>query len=106
MRTEKPFLAHILTLERLAKQLSMPQRTLSNAINRHFNQNFFEFVNHYRVEEAKTLLADPEHKSKTMIDVMADCGFNSKATFNTFFKKIVGSTPSQYRAEQRKNSDK
>ena len=102
MRSSKPFLAHILTLERLAKQLGMPQRTLSNAINRHFDQNFFEFVNHYRVEEAKTLLADPEQKGKTMIDVMADCGFNSKATFNTFFKKVVGSTPSQYRAEQLK----
>lgn len=98
METQKPFLAHILTLEQLAKQLEMPPRTLSNTINRHFKQNFFEFVNHYRIEEAKLLLSDPEQKGKTMIEIMSDCGFNSKATFNTFFKKLVGSTPSQYRA--------
>jgi len=100
MFEEKPFLANILTLEQLAKQLEMTPRTLSNTINRHFKQNFFEFINHYRVEEAKLLLANPEHKNTTMIEVMADCGFNGKATFNTFFNKLVGSTPSQYRAEQ------
>jgi AraC-like DNA-binding protein len=102
MLEKKPFLAHILTLDQLARQLEMPPRALSNTINRHFKQNFFEFVNHYRVEEAKTLLADPEQKTKTMIEVMADSGFNSKATFNTFFKKLVGATPSQYRADQYK----
>lgn len=100
MTIQKPYLANILTLEQLATQLSMPSRSLSNAINRHFKQNFFEFINHYRVEEAKTQLADPKHKSKTMIQIMSDCGFNSKATFNTFFKKIVGTTPSQYRTTQ------
>jgi len=100
MGSQKPYLANILTLEQLASQLSMSARALSNAINRHYQQNFFEFINHYRIEEAKIQLADPQHKSKTMIQVMADCGFNSKATFNTFFKKVVGSTPSQYRAAQ------
>lgn len=97
MENEKPYLTKILTLEHLARQLEIPSRTLSTTINRQFQQNFFEFVNHYRVEEAKTQLANPGQKDKTMIDVMADCGFNSKATFNTFFKKLVGSTPSQYR---------
>lgn len=99
MTEHKPFLANILTLDQLAKQLKMPSRSLSNVINRHYKHNFFEFVNHYRVEEAKQILANPEENKKTMIDVMADCGFNSKATFNTFFKKIVGSTPSQYRSK-------
>ena len=99
MTENKPFLANILTLEQLAKQLNMAPRSLSNVINRHYKHNFFEFVNHYRVEEAKTILADSSQRKKTMIEVMADCGFNSKATFNTFFKKLVGSTPSQYRAK-------
>jgi len=97
MTERKPFLANILTLDQLAKQLQMSSRSLSNVINRHYNHNFFEFVNHYRVEEAKQILANPDQSTKTMIEVMADCGFNSKATFNTFFKKMVGSTPSQYR---------
>jgi len=69
-------------------------------INRRFEQNFFEFINKYRVAEAKKLLEDPDHAQSTMIDIMADAGFNSKATFNTFFKKLVGSTPSQYRSSK------
>lgn len=100
METEKPYLANILTLEQLSGQLDMPPRTLSNIINRHFKQNFFEFINHYRIEEAKLQLANPELRNKTMIEIMGDCGFNSKATFNTFFKKIVNATPSQYREKQ------
>ncbi len=100
MENEKPYLANILTLEQLATQLEMTPRTLSTIINRHFKHNFFEFINRYRVEEAKRQLSNPELKTKTMIDVMADCGFNSKATFNTFFKKLVGSTPSQFRSKQ------
>lgn len=98
MEDAKPYLANILTLEQLAKQIEMPSRTLSNVINRHYQRNFFEFINQYRVDEAKRILADPEQNGKTMIEVMADCGFNSKATFNTFFKKLVGCTPSQFRA--------
>lgn len=100
MQTKKPFLANILTLEQLATQMSMPPRTLSNIINRHFERNFFEFINEYRIQEAKHQLADPANKNKTIIDIMDQSGFNSKATFNTFFKKIVGSTPSQYRAKK------
>lgn len=100
MESNKPYLANILTLEQLAKQLDMPPRTLSSTINRQFHQNFFEFINKYRVEEAKDQLSNPAEKHKTMIEIMADSGFNSKATFNTFFKKLVGSTPSQYREKQ------
>ncbi len=98
MEERKPYLANILTLDQLATQLEMSPRMLSTIINRHFEQNFFEFVNRYRVEEAKRQLSNPELKRKTMIEVMGDCGFNSKATFNTIFKKLVGSTPSQFRA--------
>ena len=100
MQTKKPFLANILTLEQLSSQMDMPPRTLSNIINRHFKRNFFEFINEYRIEEAKRQLSSPENKNKTIIDIMDQSGFNSKATFNTFFKKLVGVTPSQYRAKQ------
>ncbi len=100
MESQKPHLANILTLEQLANQIELPPRTLSNVINRSFNQNFFEFVNKYRVAEAQKLLGDSKNASRTMIDIMHECGFNSKATFNTFFKKLVGMTPSQYRSSQ------
>lgn len=100
MSEKKPYLNHVLTIDNLAKQLNIAPRTLSQIINRHFQQNFFEFINQYRVEESKALLICEKHKKSTMLDVMDLAGFNSKATFNTFFKKIVGSTPTQYRKDK------
>lgn len=97
MQTEKPYIQSGLNLERLAAQLKMQPRVLSYIINRTFDCNFFEFINNYRVEEAKLLLSDPAQENKTMLDIMLDSGFNSKATFNTLFKKKVGMTPSEYR---------
>ena len=104
MQNQKPFLANILTLEQLANQMNIAPRSLSNIINRHFKRNFFEFINEYRIEEAKSLLSNPDNKSKTIIDIMDASGFNSKATFNTFFKKLVGETPSQYRMKHKTNN--
>lgn len=97
MEQEKPYLTPALTLEKLAGQLRLQPRLLSNIINRHFDCNFFEFINSYRVEEAKRMLADKQYSDKTMLDIMLDVGFNSKATFNTLFKKKSGMTPSEYR---------
>lgn len=99
MEFHKPYLSHYLNLEQLANQLSMHPRALSSAIKHSFNTNFYEFINSYRIEEAKKLLLDPEQPNRTMIDILGEAGFNSKATFNAFFKKMVGMTPSQYRAE-------
>jgi len=99
MVAERPHLNHYLNLENLAGQLDLSPRQLSQIINRHYEKNFFEFVNAYRVEECKTLLSSIELKHLTMLDVMDRAGFNSKATFNTFFKKSVGKTPSQFRMD-------
>lgn len=99
MVQEKPYLAPALTLDKLASQLKMQPRILSHLINRHFACNFFEFINSYRVEESKRILSDPANNEKNMLDVMYDVGFNSKATFNTLFKKKVGMTPSEYRKQ-------
>lgn len=99
MEQEKPYLAPALTLDKLAAQLKMQPRILSHLINRHFDCNFFEFINSYRVEESKRMLADPASSEKNMLDIMYDVGFNSKATFNTLFKKKVGMTPSEYRKQ-------
>jgi len=97
MLEHKPYTHTVLTLNRLAEQIDITPRMLSAVINRHFKCNFSEFINAYRVDEAKTLLqANPD---KTIMEIMHDAGFNSKASFNTFFKKSVGKTPTEYRAK-------
>lgn len=79
--------------------MGIAAKDLSMIINRHFNLNFYEFVNGYRIEEAKKRLLDPANKSKTITDIYLEVGFNSKSVFNTFFKKLVGKTPSEYRQQ-------
>ena len=100
MKEHKPYLNHLLNIDNLATQVFIPPRQLSQVINRHFEQNFFEFINGYRIEESKALLSIENNAKMTMLEIMDQVGFNSKATFNTFFKKIVGMTPTQYRKEQ------
>ncbi len=97
MAEQKPYLEHDISLETLARRLSMSERTLSRVLNHHFGKNFFEFVNNYRVDEAKKLLLDPAKKDKNILELMGEAGFTSKSTFNAIFKKHVGKTPSQYR---------
>lgn len=97
MIEDKPYLEPNITLEQLADKLSISSRLLSAIINRHFNWNFFEFINYYRVERAKELLVSDDNKNQTILDIMAEAGFNSKSASNRFFKKFAGMTPSEYR---------
>ena len=95
METERPYLVGKLTLPQLAEQLNISANHLSQVINEHLAKNFFEFVNRYRVEEAKRLLlTDPK---RTVLDVALDAGFNSKSGFYKAFRQQIGMTPSQYR---------
>lgn len=97
MDKEKPFLEPEITLQELASKVDIQPRYLSQVINERFNKNFFEFINDYRVEEAKIQLAKDCGLEKTVLEILYECGFNSKSVFNTFFKKSTGLTPSQYR---------
>ncbi len=97
MRNEKPYLDPSLTLDALAARLSFSPRTLSHIINRHYGYNFFEFINKYRIDAAKEMLLKESQRHSTVLDIMYKAGFNSKATFNNFFKKSVGMTPREYR---------
>ena len=97
MKTQKPHLTPSLSIEELSEKLSIPSWHLSQVINEYFNQNFFNFINSYRVEEAKHRLKDPTSNSKTILEVVYEVGFNSKSTFNDVFKRTTGMTPSEFK---------
>jgi len=97
MQSNKPYLEPELTLGQLASQLSLKPRILSEAINEIRQQNFFDFINHYRIDEAARLLTNPEDKKITVLEVLYQVGFNSKSSFNTLFKKYTGLTPTEFR---------
>ncbi|WP_250464685.1 helix-turn-helix domain-containing protein [Microbulbifer litoralis] len=97
MEKEKLFLNPRLTVEEFAGYVKLPPRQVSSLIKRRFSRNFLEYVNGYRVEEAKRSLADPANSNNPVLDIASKSGFNSKATFNRFFKKFAGVTPTEYR---------
>lgn len=99
MQVEKPYLNNELTLRDLADKLSMSTHNLSEILNTRIKQNFYDFINGYRVEEVKRRLAKGESEKFSLIAIAFDSGFNSKTAFNTIFKRITGLTPSQYRKQ-------
>jgi AraC-like DNA-binding protein len=97
MIEKRPFSDSSLSLKTLAFSTGISERNLSQIINEYKNQNFFDFVNSYRVKYAMGLLRNPENEQRTMLDILFESGFNSKTTFNTTFKKHTGLTPSDYK---------
>ncbi|MCF6364708.1 MAG: AraC family transcriptional regulator [Bacteroidales bacterium] len=97
MITEKPYLDEKLTISELAEMLKISRHHLTQIINEKLNKNFYTFINEYRIEEVKKMLFDNKKKHYTILAVAYECGFNSKSTFNTLFKKYTGFTPSEYK---------
>jgi AraC-like DNA-binding protein len=93
-----------LTVSDLAGALSVTPHNLSQVINTQFGKNFYDFVNTYRVEEAKRRLVNPKDTHLTILAIAEESGFNSKSSFNTFFRKHAGMTPSEYRKRQTPNT--
>lgn len=101
MAEEKVFLQPDLTLADLSKQIGISVNQLSKVINAGFGKNFNDFINEYRIEEVKKALQDPANRQYSILGIAFDCGFNSKATFNRVFKKVTGSSPSEYLASSK-----
>ncbi|WP_226668742.1 helix-turn-helix domain-containing protein [Microbulbifer aggregans] len=97
MENERIYLKKNLNLEQFSERIDLPAKEVSSVINKHFGTNFFEFVNSYRVEAAKALLADSEKSDMTVLDVLLESGFNSKSAFHRFFSRLVGMSPTEYR---------
>jgi len=97
METEKPYTDGDLTVQKLAERLTIPAQHLSQTINEKLNQSFSEFINTYRVEEAKRQLLDSKKKHYSILAIAEEVGFNSKSSFNAVFKKYTNTTPSEFR---------
>ncbi|WP_306354175.1 helix-turn-helix domain-containing protein [Flavobacterium sp. '19STA2R22 D10 B1'] len=97
MEQQEPYLEPSLTIQDLSNQMKMPARDLSILINHNMDQHFFDFVNEYRIQKAMRILKDPERKDLTVLEILYEVGFNSKSSFNTYFKKYTHLTPTAYR---------
>ena len=98
MNKKKPYLDSDLTLNKLSGLLSVSVHHLSEVINTKLNQNYYDFINNYRVNEFKARIEDPANANYNLLSIAFDSGFKSKTSFNTIFKKLTGKTPSEYKA--------
>ncbi|WP_157982698.1 helix-turn-helix transcriptional regulator [Idiomarina ramblicola] len=95
MEKKKPFLSPDITLEQLAEMVEVDKSVLSTLLNDGFGETFYNYINKYRIGQAKLLLLAPGNQS--VLDILFEIGFNSKSSFNTAFKKHAGVTPSAFR---------
>ncbi len=95
-----------LQLTDLATKLCTNRTYVSQLINNRANSNFCDYINSYRILYAKEKLTSEEGNHLTMDEIALKSGFSSQSSFYRLFMKIEGTTPSKYRAEQIKTTDK
>jgi AraC-like DNA-binding protein len=93
---KKPYINPDLKLSELADMLNVHPNNLSQVINSVTNKSFYDLINERRIGEFLHRVTLPENKKYTLLTLAFECGFNSKASFNRNFKKIVGKSPSDY----------
>ncbi|ARN72665.1 helix-turn-helix domain-containing protein [Oceanicoccus sagamiensis] len=97
METDKLYLESELTMPKLAARVNCSVNHLSQAVNAGFGMSFFDFLNRYRIEEAKLMLKNNDPQAQAILDVSFAVGFNSNSAFYAAFKKATGQTPAQFR---------
>lgn len=85
-----------ISLDLLSEKLGTSRHNTSQVINEHFNMNFYELMNKFRIDEAVELIKNEKDNNLTIIDIAYKVGFNNKVTFNKSFKKALSVTPSEY----------
>ncbi|MGK0307467.1 MAG: AraC-like DNA-binding protein [Urechidicola sp.] len=100
---EKLYLESDLSLSKLSELIGQSAQKTSSVINQYAKRNFNDFINYYRIQDAKKMLSDAENEKFTISSIAFDAGFSSLSSFNSAFKKFEDITPSSYRKRQLNN---
>ena len=105
MQTEQLFKNHGLSIGELASEVGLAEHHLRKLINQTLGyRNFSSYLNSYRIEAVKELLADPDKLRTPILTLALDCGFSSLAPFNRAFKASELITPTQFREQAQSNN--
>lgn len=94
---EKGYLDSQLSLSSLGQQIGKSKQKTSEIINQYAKQNFNDFINYHRIQDAKRLLLEESSKNFTIASIAFDVGFSSLSSFNSAFKKFEKMTPSVFK---------
>jgi YesN/AraC family two-component response regulator len=97
MKNEKYYLNSNLRIQELAEQLEVNLHSLSQTINTQKKKSFNDYINEYRIDEAKNLMLNAEYQDTKLINIAYDTGFNNKTSFLNAFKKHTHQSPSEFR---------
>ncbi|MGD2086904.1 MAG: two-component regulator propeller domain-containing protein [Candidatus Aminicenantes bacterium] len=99
MEVDKIYRDENISLQSLADKIPTKPYILSRVLNERMNRGFYDFINYYRLEEAKKILESPKKNHLKITVVGEDVGFNSTAAFYKAFKEYTGMTPNQYKKQ-------
>jgi AraC-like DNA-binding protein len=97
IEVEKVYKDPDISLNSLAERIRTSPRNLSQIINEQLGKNFYEFINHYRVDEAKKILLSHQANKMSILEIGYEVGFNSKSAFNRAFRHFTNLTPTQFK---------
>lgn len=97
MDEKQIFLNPELSLDDMSLELNVHKNYISYVINDTFNINFYNFVNQYRIIEAKKMLSNPKFNKLSIEGIAKSCGYKSRNVFYPIFKKLEGITPLEYK---------
>ena len=94
--SSKAYLNPDLSPETVAAHLGISKHHFSQLLNVYIGKTFYQFVAYYRISYAIELIIQQE--SSLSIEALAsDSGFNSKTSFNRYFREFTGFTPSEFK---------
>ena len=96
IKSKKLYQNENLMIEDIAKELDIHSKYISYSINSISGKNFFDFINHFRVNEFNVEVLKPENKQFTYLTIAFNSGFGSKSAFNRAYKNEMGFSPSEY----------
>ncbi|WP_440905996.1 helix-turn-helix domain-containing protein [Catenovulum sp. SX2] len=99
LQKDQIYLNANLTIDQLAQFIAQPSKQVSACINQLMQTSFYELINFYRVEHAKTILADNQYSHLTILEVLMESGFNNKSSFHRFFNRFVEMSPTEFRKQ-------
>lgn len=90
-----------LKMSDLAEVLGMSSSKLSQVFSLYIKENYYEFINKYRLAEFKRLIDEGEYKKFTLTALSEKCGFKKSSFFSTF-RRVEGMTPTEYMKKVKK----